>query len=185
MHGIAGRVAGPRPPNVIMNNKKNKESSNLSYPRGQQGAALQKLKHYCTYQERSHYEVKQKLYTLKVRSSDHDEIIATLISEDYLNEERFAIQFAGGKFRMKQWGRKKILYALREKKVSDYSIKKALAGINENDYLNVLKKLAVEKWNLLKDEQYLERKKKTTDYLIQKGYEYDSINKLLTSLNEK
>lgn len=147
--------------------------------------AFQKLKHYCTYQERSHYEVKQKLYELGVRSSDHDEIIASLIDEDYLNEERFAIQFAGGKFRMKQWGKKKILYALREKKVSDYSIKKALGQIKEDDYLLVLKKLAEEKYSSLKDEQYLERKKKTIDYLLQKGYEYDIVNKILSSLIEK
>lgn len=147
--------------------------------------ALQKLKHYCTYQERSHYEVKQKLYELGVRTNDHDEMIASLIDQDYLNEERFAIQFAGGKFRMKQWGKKKILYALREKKVSDYSIKKALAEINEDDYLEVLKKLTEEKYGLLKDEQYLERKKKTIDYLIQKGYEYDIVNKILSSLTEK
>lgn len=147
--------------------------------------ALQKLKHYCTYQERSHYEVKQKLYELGVRTNDHDEMIASLIDQDYLNEERFAIQFAGGKFRMKQWGKKKILYALREKKVSDYSIKKALAEINEDDYLEVLKKLTEEKYGLLKDEQYLKRKKKTIDYLIQKGYEYDIVNKILSSLTEK
>jgi len=147
--------------------------------------ALQKLKHYCTYQERSHYEVKQKLYELGVRTNDHDEIIASLIDEDYLNEERFAIQFAGGKFRMKQWGKKKILYALREKKVSDYSIKKALAEINEDDYLVVLKKLAEEKYNLLKDEQPMDRKKKTIDYLIQKGYEYENVNNILSSLTEK
>jgi regulatory protein len=62
--------------------------------------ALQKLKHYCTYQERSHFEVIQKLWELKVRKTDHDEIIAMLIDEDYLNEERFAIQYAGGKFNM-------------------------------------------------------------------------------------
>ena len=147
--------------------------------------ALQKLKHYCTYQERSHYEVKQKLWELGVRSGDHDELIATLIDEDYLNEERFAIQFAGGKFRMKDWGKKKILYGLREKKVSDYSIKKALAAIDEEDYMKVLSKLAEEKYNSLKDEQYLERKKKTVDYLIQKGYEYDLVNKAVTSLTEK
>ena len=147
--------------------------------------ALQKLKHYCTYQERSHYEVKQKLYELGVRTNDHDEIIASLIDEDYLNEERFAIQFAGGKFRMKQWGKKKILYALREKKVSDYSIKKALAEINEDDYLVVLKKLAEEKYNLLKNEQPMDRKKKTIDYLIQKGYEYENVNNALSSLTEK
>ena len=147
--------------------------------------SLQKLKHYCTYQERRHYEVKQKLYELGVRTNDHDEIIASLIDEDYLNEERFAIQFAGGKFRMKQWGKKKILYALREKKVSDYSIKKALAEINEDDYLVVLKKLAEEKYNLLKDEQHMDRKKKTIDYLIQKGYEYENVNNALSSLTEK
>ena len=147
--------------------------------------ALQKLKHYCTYQERSHYEVKQKLWELGVRSVDHDELIATLIDEDYLNEERFAVQYAGGKFRMKEWGRKKILYGLREKKVSDYSIKKALASIDEEDYVKVLNKLAGEKYNSLKDEQYLERKKKTIDYLIQKGYEYDLVNKAISFLTEK
>ena len=147
--------------------------------------ALQKLKHYCTYQERSHYEVIQKLWELSVRKTDHDEIIASLIDEDYLNEERFAIQYAGGKFRVKEWGKKKILYGLREKKVSDYSIKKALAAINDEDYIKVLNKLAEEKYNSLKDEQYMERKKKTIDYLIQKGYEYDIVNKILSSLTEK
>lgn len=147
--------------------------------------ALQKLKHYCTYQERSHYEVIQKLWELKVAKSDHDLIIATLIDEDYLNEERFAIQYAGGKFRMKEWGKKKILYGLREKKVSDYSIKKALETIDKDDYLKVLNKLTEEKYNSLKGDQYLERKKKTIDYLIQKGYEYDLVNNALSSLTEK
>jgi len=147
--------------------------------------ALQKLKHYCTYQERSHYEVIQKLWELKVAKSDHDLIIATLIDEDYLNEERFAIQYAGGKFRMKEWGKKKILYGLREKKVSDYSIKKALAAIDEEDYLKVLNKLVAEKYNALKGDQYLERKKKTIDYLMQKGYEYDLVNNAISSLTEK
>jgi regulatory protein len=147
--------------------------------------ALQKLRHYCTYQERSHFEVIQKLWELSIKKSEHDEIIATLIDEDYLNEERFAIQFAGGKFRMKDWGKKKILYGLREKKVSDYSIKKALAAIDEEDYIKTLNKLTEEKYNSLKGEQYLERKKKTIDYLIQKGYEYELVNKALSYLAEK
>ena len=147
--------------------------------------ALQKLKHYCTYQERSHYEVMQKLWELAVKKSDHDEIIASLIDDDYLNEERFAIQYAGGKFRMKEWGKKKILYGLREKKVSDYSIKKALAAIDEEDYMKVLSKLAEEKFSSLKTEQHMERKKKTIDYLIQKGYEYELVNKTVSYLAEK
>ena len=147
--------------------------------------ALQKPRHYCSYQERSHYEVIQKLWELSIKKLEHDEIIATLIDEDYLNEERFAIQYAGGKFRMKDWGKKKILYGLREKKVSDYSIKKALAAIDEEDYLKTLNKLAEEKYNSLKGEQYLERKKKTIDYLMQKGYEYELVNKVLSYLAEK
>ena len=53
--------------------------------------ALQKLKHYCAYQERCHSEVRQKLYRLGVWKREHDEILATLIEENYLNEERFAI----------------------------------------------------------------------------------------------
>jgi len=137
--------------------------------------ALQKLKHYCAYQERCHSEVKEKLYSLSVWKKDHDEIIAKLIEENYLNEERFAIAFAGGKFRVKQWGRVKIKYELKQKQVSDYSIKKALKQIDEEDYMKVLGKLAKEKYASLKSEQYLIRKKKTMDYLLQKGFELELI----------
>lgn len=146
--------------------------------------ALPKLRQYCAYQERSHFEVKQKLWELGVRRAEHDELISALIEEDYLNEERFAIQFAGGKFRMKQWGRKKILYGLKEKQVSDYCIKKALKAIDENDYEATLKKLAEDKYASLSGEQYLLRKKKTQDYLLQKGYEPELINKMLSWLSE-
>jgi regulatory protein len=137
--------------------------------------ALQKLKHYCGYQERSHSEVREKLYSLGVYKKEHDWIISTLIEENYLNEERFAAAFAGGKFRMKQWGRVKIKYELKQRQVSDYSIKKAMKEIPEDEYIKTLKKLADEKYASLKGEQYLIRKKKTMDYLVQKGYEHDLI----------
>ncbi|MGZ8550812.1 MAG: regulatory protein RecX [Chitinophagaceae bacterium] len=141
--------------------------------------ALQKLKHYCAYQERCHSEVKEKLYNLGVRKNDHDEIIAALIEKDYLNEERFAIAFAGGKFRMKKWGRVKIKYELKQKQVSEYSIKKALRQIKDEEYLAVLKKLVDEKYSLLNDEQYLIRKKKTMDYLAQRGFESELVRGLI------
>ena len=137
--------------------------------------ALQKLKHYCGYQERCHSEVKQKMYDLGVNKKEHDELIASLIEEKYLDEERFAIAFAGGKFRIKQWGRVKIKHELRHKQVSDYSVKKALLQIDENEYLGLLKKLAAEKIKTLKNEQYLVRKKKTIDYLLQRGFEMELI----------
>jgi regulatory protein len=97
---------------------------------------------------------------LGVWKRDHDEIIATLIEENYLNEERFAIAYAGGKFRIKGWGRVKIKYELKQKQVSEYCIKKALNQIDETDYVATLTKLASEKYQSLKREQYLIRKRK-------------------------
>lgn len=141
--------------------------------------ALQKLKHYCAYQERCHSEVKEKLYNLGAWKKDHDEIIATLIEENYLNEERFAVAFAGGKFRIKQWGRVRIKYELKQKQVSEYSIKKAMKQIDEEEYLSLLNKLAKEKYVALKNEQYLIRKKKTMDYLAAKGFEADLVRKVV------
>ena len=137
--------------------------------------AFQKLKHYCAYQERCHNEVKEKLYNFGIWKKEQDEIIATLIEENYLNEERFAIAFAGGRFRIKKWGRTKIKYELKQKQVSDYCIKKALKQIDETDYLEVLNKLVKEKFAALKNDQPIIRKKKTIAYLQQKGYEYDLI----------
>jgi regulatory protein len=147
--------------------------------------ALQKLRQYCSYQERSHYEAEQKLWELGVRRAEHDEIISTLIEEDYLNEERFAKQFAGGKFRMKDWGRKKIYYALREKKVSEYNIKKAMKEIDDEAYRKTLRDLAEKKYDSLKGEQYLVRKKKTMDYLMQKGFEPDLVTAALNEISGK
>jgi regulatory protein len=146
--------------------------------------ALQKLRQYCGYQERCHKEVKQKLYDLGVYTNEHDAIISKLIEDDYINEERFAIQFAGGKFRMKQWGMQKIKYALKEKQVSEYCIKKALKEIGTG-YNDTLRKLTEKKYAALKSEQYLVRKKKTIDYLLRKGYEPDLVYKAVTQVAEK
>ena len=138
--------------------------------------ALQKLKHYCAYQERCHSEVKEKLYSLGVWKKDHDAIISTLIEENYLNEERFAIAYAGGKWRMKHWGRVRIRYELKQKQVTEYCIKKALKQIDEEEYLQVLHETAAAKYASLKSDQYLVRKKKTMDYLVNRGFEISLVN---------
>lgn len=142
--------------------------------------ALQKIKHYCAYQERCHSEVKEKLYGYGLHKAEVEKIIGKLIEEDYLNEERFAVQFAGGRFRMKKWGKVKIRYALRQKNVSEYCIKKGLKAIDEDDYLNTLSQLFTQKLKELKGQknQFI-RKRKIQDYLVQKGYESDLIYALL------
>ncbi len=139
--------------------------------------ALQKVKHYCAYQERSHREVKEKLYGYGLYKKDVDIILAQLIEENYLNEERYAIAYAGGKFRMKYWGKVKIKYELKQKGVSDYCIKKAISSIEEEVYTAMLKKLAEEKWRSLKGEKNIFIKmKKTQSFLLQKGFESSLVN---------
>jgi len=146
--------------------------------------ALQKLRHYCGYQERSHGEVQEKLYSYGLRKKDVETALATLIEENYLNEERFALQFAGGHFRLKSWGRVKIRYELRQRQVSEYCIKKALAAIDEEDYEKTLGRLAEKKWESLNDETNIfSRKKKLQDYLMQKGYESDLVTATVRALS--
>ncbi len=145
--------------------------------------ALQRIKQYCAYQERCHSEVKEKLYSLGLYKNDVEQLMAQLIEENYLNEERFAKQYAGGKFRMNQWGRVKIKYALRQKQVSDYCIKKGMKEISDADYKKTLHKLAEQKLKTLKNESNLfSKKKKLQDYLLQKGYEGELVREVVNDL---
>lgn len=132
--------------------------------------ALIKIKSFCAYQERCHAEVKDKLYSYGLTKTDAERITSTLIEEGFLNEERFAIQFAGGKFRIKKWGKVRIKHALMQKRVSSYCIKTALKHISETEYLACINKLAGEKLKVLKGNQ-ISRKAKLYAYLVQKGYE--------------
>lgn len=149
--------------------------------------AHQKLKHYCAYQERCHAEVKEKLYSFGLRKQQVDEVISQLIEENCLNEERFALQFAGGKFRVKQWGRIKIKYALKQKQVSEYCIKKALDAIEEAHYQKVLQQQASKKWKSIKGVgvNKFVRISKTTTYLMQRGFESNLIRNVVNKLNEE
>jgi regulatory protein len=144
--------------------------------------AWQRITRYCAYQERSHAEVKEKLYSLGLRRADVENTLSRLIEENYLNEERFARQFAGGHFRLKQWGRVKITYALRQKGVSEYCIKKGLQEIEESAYHQVLEKLAKQKWAQLKGEPPLIKHSKTRNFLLQRGFEPALISNMLRGM---
>ncbi len=111
-----------------------------------------------------------------------DQFVSQLIEDGFLNEERFCIQFAGSHFRLKKWGKLKIVYALRQKKVSEANIKRALREIEEGDYQTSLQKIAQAKWNSLKKEQYLNRQSKTMAYLLQKGYEGPRIQVVIAGI---
>ena len=136
--------------------------------------AIQKIKHYCGYQERCHQDVINKLFQLGVRNNWHSEIIATVIEEGYLNEERFAKSFASGHFKLKNWGRIKIFHELKSRQIGDYCIKKALKEIDPEEYVSTIKKLSENKYLQVRDKQ------KTFEYLLSKGFETELISKNLT-----
>ncbi len=139
--------------------------------------------HYCKYQERCHSEVRNKLYELGCSANEVEQQIVMLIENNALNEERFARAFAGGKFRMKRWGKEKIKQQLKLRKVSDYCINKAITEIDALDYTNTINKLANKKLAEIRtDRSILSRKSKLYRYLVQKGYERDIVMDLVKDL---
>jgi regulatory protein len=146
--------------------------------------AILSIRHFCAYQERAQQEVRDKLYELGMTTPEVEEILSDLITENFLNEERFAISFAGGHFRIKGWGKLKINHALYQKRVSAYNIKKALKSIDEDDYQAKLYDLATKKWASLKGERGLSRMAKTHAFLHQRGFEPALIQPILQKLNK-
>lgn len=130
---------------------------------------------YCAYQERTQQEVRDKLYQYGLYSDAVEEVLSELITEGFVNEERYAQAFCRGKFNQNKWGRVKIEMMLRQKGLSNYCIQAGLKEIPEEDYLQQLHDLADKKWNALEGEDEYNRKHKTVRYLMGKGYEPDLI----------
>ena len=145
--------------------------------------AQKKLEQYCAYQERCHKEVADKLKELGMIPAAMDTIISQLIQDNYLNETRFAQSFARGKFRIKKWGKNRIVRELKLRHISDYNIKMGMKEISDRDYdgtfYQLFEKRKLEVAHLSK----LEQKKKIHSYLSYRGWEhpriYNALNELL------
>jgi len=146
-----------------------------------------KMEHYCAYQERCHKEVKDKLVQMKMIPEAIDLILVHLIEHNYLNEQRFAEQFVLGKFRIKKWGRLRLKRELKYRELSQFSIKKALALISNEDYYNALDELVDKRIAAVKETHPFKRKKKVCDYLLYRGWEsnlvYEIVNEKLSNQN--
>ncbi len=126
---------------------------------------------YCAFQERSHHEVRNKLYEYGLHRNDVEELITRLITEGFLNEERFAKAFAGGKFRMKKWGRNKIAHVLEAHKVTPRCIQKGLDEIDEREYIKTLRNLLKKKLSQNEGTNLFKKRDKVARFAIGKGYE--------------
>lgn len=141
---------------------------------------------YCNYQERCHKEVRNKLYELGATSHEVQQLITEVIEAGLLNEERYAKAYARGRFRIKHWGRQKIVQQLKLNQVSAYCIKAGLGEIDPDEYYKTLNHLAERKISELRTEKNLfVKKQKTYRYLLQKGFEADLINTIIQDIMTK
>ena len=144
--------------------------------------AIQKLEHYCAYQDRCHEEVIQKLRSMKMDQDEIDQIIVQLIADNFLNEERFACSFARGKHRIKHWGKIRIVNELKFRKISQYNINLALKEITTEEYEATFHNLAERNWESIRESNPLKKRKKFCDYVLRKGFEsnlvYEKVKEL-------
>lgn len=147
--------------------------------------AQQKIMSWCAYQERSQHETRQKLYEYGLHSEEVEAIISNMISENFLNEERFAIAFASGKFRIKHWGKIKIKIELKKHKISDYCITKAIKSIDADEYEEVIKKVIARKTRLTKSTNPQKLYYSLLNYLMSRGFESDLVRENLSKLHDE
>ena len=133
--------------------------------------AKRKMEYYCSYQERCHQEVMQKLKGLNMIPEACDVIMLHLLDNNFLNEERFACAFARGKFRVKQWGKNRIVNELKSRDISRFNIDRALKEITDEDYSTAFNELAEKQWETVREANLLKKKRKVADFLLRKGFE--------------
>lgn len=141
-----------------------------------------KLEYYCSYQERCHLDVVDKLKELALPNHQIDEVIVHLIQNNFLNEERFARSFARGKHRIKHWGKIRIVNELKQRHISAPNIKCALTEIPEAEYYDTLDKTAERHWETILETNPQKKKKKFCDYLLRKGWESNLVYQKLKEL---
>ena len=144
-----------------------------------------KLERYCVYQDRCHKEIETKLREFILIEEAKNQIILHLLEHDFLNEERFSKSFARGKFRIKKWGKQRIVRELKQRDISAYNIKTALKEIDEDVYLITVLEITEKRNNLIIEPDIYKRKKKLSDFLMRKGYEYDLIFKTIDEVIKK
>jgi regulatory protein len=144
--------------------------------------AIQKIEHFCAYQERCHEEVVEKLRSMKMYPEEIDQIMVHLLSENFLNEERFACSFARGKHRIKHWGKIRITNELKMRKINQTLINIALKEIEPEEYINTFEELAERHWRSIFENNILKKRKKFCDYMLRRGFEssliYDKVREL-------
>ncbi|SED20834.1 regulatory protein [Tenacibaculum sp. MAR_2009_124] len=141
-----------------------------------------KIEQYCVYQDRCHKEVETKMREYQLIPQARELIMLHLFEHNFLNEERFSKSFARGKFRIKKWGKERIVRELKLRDITTANIKIALKEIDKEDYIRTLNELVEKKNRSINETNIYKRKKKLFDYLKYRGYETDLIMGVLNEI---
>jgi len=147
--------------------------------------AIERIKNYCALQDRCQWDVLEKMREWGLQQATKDHILEILINDKYVDEERYAESFCRGKFRIKNWGKRKITNELKRKQISIICINIGLQEIDDNDYNQVLEKLFHKKNATLKDKNHFIRKTKIANFLIQRGFESNLVWDKIRELSDK
>jgi len=134
------------------------------------GQAYPKAADYCAIQERCTSEIKLKLRVWNIDKSYFSKIISKLIDEGFLDEKRFSINYAGGKFRIKGWGKLKIAAGLRARSIPYPLVQQALASIDKDEYFLCLDTLLKKKLRQLGSNTQ-ENRQKAAYFAASRGFE--------------
>ena len=138
--------------------------------------ALARMQAYCAYRDRCHMEVENKLREMRMIPQACEIIISKLIEDNFLNETRFAQSYTRGKFRIKHWGKTRIIRELKQRQIGDYNIKIALKEIEDKEYIEAFHHLADKRLKQLKnDTDYHKKRRKFISYLQYRGWESNLI----------
>ena len=134
-----------------------------------------KIRKYCSYQDRSALEVRRKMSQLLIPSEEADILMDELIEEKFVDDNRFAESFIRGKMNIKRWGRVKIKVELMQRGIAGDIIREKMAELDQNLYTENLQYL-IQKW---KSENPEGEREKMFRFLMGKGYEASEISAAL------
>lgn len=144
--------------------------------------AKRKMEKYCIYQDRCHHEIEKKLREMGMIQQASEVIQLHLMEHGFVNEERFARSFARGKFKIKKWGKRRIINELKQRDISKYNIDAGLSEINQEDYEETLEEIGRKRFEMVRESNVFKKRKKVSDFLLRKGFESHKVYELLKAL---
>lgn len=144
----------------------------------EQGAFLQ-LAQLCARSEHCQHDMLEKMRRWEMSEEAQARVMARLVSERYVDDERYAHAFVRDKITYNKWGRRKVEQALWQKHIDEDIRQRVLDEVDDEEYLNVLRPLLKQKRRSIKAASDYELNQKLIRFALGRGFTYDVIEKVM------